>query len=147
VQSRRKIALSLLNCGGSLMMLGGLGDVLVALAGRPPTAWNSLGLTAASMPANVVRLLLALLTALGCALIASGFSVVWLVNGPLRRGEKRAATAIAVIAVLSDGMNAFAIFRLHLWYFCIPLSFVALVLAGLALTRWPSRVFPADGPE
>ena len=56
--------------------------------------------------------MLALLHALGSALVASGVAVLFIVNGPFRRGAKWAGITIALLALLSDGMNAFETFGL-----------------------------------
>jgi hypothetical protein len=137
---RRRISVLLLNCGAGMMILGGLGDLLIR---TPPDAWSPLvGQPVAALSPGIARLLIALLHALGSALIASGIAVLFVVNGPFRRGAKWAGITIAVLAILSDGMNAFQIFRLGASYFWVPLTFAVLVLSGLVVAFVPSPAFP-----
>ena len=90
------------------MVLGGMGDLLVA---SPPDLWSHpLGQPVGSLSPTVARLLIHLLHALGSALMASGIAALFLINGPLRRGEKWAGVAIALVVVLSDGANALQIY-------------------------------------
>jgi hypothetical protein len=139
----RKILSSLLlNAGAGMMVLGGLGDLFVA---SPPNAWTSvLSQPSNQLPAGTVLLLMALLHALGGALMASGVAILFLANGPLRRGSKSAALAIILISLLSDGGNAFQIYHLGLAYFWVPLTFVGLVLLGVSFALCPSPVFTAE---
>src|SRR5882762_1022724 len=121
---RRRISTLLLNCGAGLMVLGGIGDLLMR---SPPEVWSPLvGQPVASLSPGVERLLMALLHALGSALVASGIAALFLINGPLRRGERWTGATIAVLVVLSDGVNAFQIFRIGASYFWVPLIFAGL---------------------
>src|SRR4051812_36505595 len=125
---RRKISMLLLNGGAAMIVAGGLGDLAIQ---RPPEVWSPLlGAPVTSLSPEVAKLLLALLHALGSALVASGVAVLFIVNGPFRRGAKWAGITIALLALLSDGMNAFEIFRFGANYYWVPLSFAGLVLAG-----------------
>ena len=100
---RRLISTVLLNFGAGLIVLGGVGDLLVL---SPPELWSQpLGQPVGSLPPAVARLLICFLHALGSALIASGIAVLFLVNGPLRRGERWIGVGIALVVVLADGMN------------------------------------------
>jgi hypothetical protein len=139
---RRTASLLLLNCGAGLMVLGGIGDLLMR---SPPELWSSiLGQPVASLSPGVQQLLMALLHALGGALIACGIAALFLINGPLRRGERWTRHIIAVLALFSEGMNAFQIFRTGASYYWVPFTFAALILAGLLLASVPSFVFPAQ---
>ncbi len=138
---RRLLSIVLLNCGAGLMVLGGIGDLLLA---SPPELWSHpLGQPVGSLPPAVARLLMCLLHALGGALVASGIATLFLINGPLQRGEGSAAVAITLIVVLSDGVNAFQIYPFGTSYFWIPLTFVGFVLLGLMVAFLPPAVFPA----
>jgi amino acid permease len=91
-----------------------------------------------------------LLHALGSALIASGIAALFLINGPLRRGARWAAIAIALVVVLSDGVNALQIYLFggfHYWVFWIPLTFVGFVLLGLVLACVPPALFPPESEK
>ena len=144
-RSRRRLSILLLNGGAGLMVLGGIGDLLMT---SPPELWSSfLGQPAGSLPPGVARLLMGLLHALGSALVASGVTALFLINGPLRRGEKWAGVALALVVVLSDGVNALQMYLLGAFYFWVPLIFVGLVLAGLGLALLPPAVFPAAGED
>jgi hypothetical protein len=130
----------LLNCGAGLMVLGGVGDLLMA---SPPDLWSqSLGQPVGSLPPAVARLLMCLLHALGSAVIASGIAALCLINGPLRRGGWWPGVAIALVVVLSDGVNALQIYLSGGFYFWVPLTFVGLVLLGLLLAFLPPAIFP-----
>ena len=138
---RRRLSILLLNCGAAFMVLGGVGDLLI---GSPPDVWSHLlGQPVVSLPPLVARLFMSLLHALGSALVASGVAALFLINGPLRRGERWAGVVIALVVVLSDGVNAFQIYRFGASYFWAPLTFVGLVLLGLMLAFLPPAVFPA----
>ena len=127
------------------MVLGGIGDLLVV---SPPDAWSVLlGEPAGSLSPPVARLLIALLHALGSALAASGIAALFLINGPLRRGERWAGLAIALVVVLSDGANGLQIYLLGIFYFWVPLTFVALVLLGLIIAFLSPPVFPITRKE
>jgi hypothetical protein len=137
---RRRISMLLLNCGAGMMVLGGLGDLLIH---TPPDAWSPhLGQPVASLSPGTARLLMALLHALGSALMASGIAVLFVINGPFRRGAKWAGVTIGLLAILSDGMNAFQIFRFGANYFWVPLTFTGLVLTGLVIAFVPTPVYP-----
>jgi hypothetical protein len=141
---RRRFVLALLTVGATLMTAGGIGDLLLR---RPPTAWDTVvGAPVASLPPGVSALLLTLLHTLGGALAACGLAVFALAYGPLRRGERWAGPAIAAVALLSDGLNAWGMARLGLGYFWAPLAFVGLVLLGVLLAFLPTPVFPAAAP-
>ena len=138
---RRRVSTVLLNGGAGLMVLGGVGDLLLV---SPPELWSQpLGQPVGTLPPAVARLLMSLLHALGSALIASGIAVLFFINGPLRRGERWTGVAIALVAVLADGVNALQIYLFGGFYFWVPLTFVGLVLLGLALAHLPPAVFPA----
>ena len=141
---RRRIALILLTLGAVLMIGGGVGDLLFW---EPPAAWDAVvGVPVASLPPGAARLLLTLLHTLGGALAACGLAVLALIYGPLRRGERWAGPAVAVVALLSDGLNAWGMGSLGLSYFWGPLAFALLVLLGLLLAFLPGPVFPASAP-
>jgi hypothetical protein len=88
-----------------------------------------------------------LLHALGSALIASGIAALFLINGPLRRAEGWSGIAIALVVVLSDGVNALQIYLFGAFYFWVPLTFVGLILLGLVLAFLPPAVFPAPSEK
>ena len=122
------------------MVLGGVGDLLLA---SPPDLWSQpLGQPVDSLPPAVARLLMCLLHALGSALIASGIAALFLINGPLRRGERWTGAAVALVVVLSDGVNALQIYLFGGFYFWVPLTFVGLVWLGLMLAFLPPAIFP-----
>ena len=141
---RKRVSTMLLNGGAGLVVLGGVGDLLLT---SPPDLWSGpLGQPVDSLPPAVARLVMCLLHALGSALIASGIAALFLINGPLRRGERWTGFAIALVVVLADGVNALQIYLFggfHYWVFWAPLAFVGLVLLGLTLAQWPPAVFPA----
>lgn len=144
-QVRRRIVLILLTLGAVMMIGGGVGDLLLQ---EPPSAWDRVvGTPVASLPPGAAQLLLTLLHTLGGALAACGLAVLAVVYGPLRRGERWAGPVIAVVVLLSDGLNAWGMGRLGLTYFWGPLAFVLLVLLGLLLAFVPVPVFPASARE
>ena len=142
MQIRRRVVLILLTLGAVMMIGGGVGDLLIR---EPPAAWEGVvGAPIASLPPGAARLLLTLLHTLGGALSACGLAVLAVVYGPLRRGERWAGPVVAVVVLLSDGLNAWGMARLGLSYFWGPLAFALVILLGLLLAFVPGPVFPAS---
>jgi hypothetical protein len=140
--TRKSLSILLLNIGAGLMLVGGVGDLLVL---APPAIWAaSIGQPVDSLGPGLARFLLALLHALGSALVASSIALLFLINRPLRRGEPWAGPAIALVVLFSDVMNAFQIYLSGGWYFWFPLSFACVVLIGLLVGFVPSFVFARD---
>ena len=140
---RRRTALLLLNLGASLMIVGGVGDIMLA---SPPPAWDGVvGSPVESLPPGAGTLLLALLSALGASLIGCGVATLALVNGPLRHGDTWATLTITIVVLSSEGVNSLTMARLGVPYFWAPLLFTSLVLLGLVVAHVPTNVFRPPG--
>lgn len=127
---KRKVAFALLNCAAVLVMLGGCFDMLLPVV--PPNLLAYLGTNKAELSPQVASLVLGLLRALGGCLLAIGMTALVIINGPLKRGERWAYWALAILIGVSEGINASQMWRFDSPYY-FPLAFIALTLAGLAM--------------
>jgi hypothetical protein len=60
-----------------------------------------------------------------------------LVYGPIRRGERWAMFALAILVGVSEGINSYQMARFRSPYYA-PLTFIGLMLVGVGLA-WSSR--------
>lgn len=121
--------------GGALMMLGGVGDLVVRRL--LPSHASFLGLAPNEIPVRTEALALALLHALGAALIAAGLSVLVLLSQARTSGRRSPAVAAVAVALLSEGMNGYQIHRTGSPIFVVPLGFLLLVLVGVVVCLVP----------
>ena len=98
--TRRTIGLILLNFAAGLIVVGGFYDLF--LSQMPAHLITYLGSVVVEPDAQIERLVLALLHALGGGLVAVGLTVLILINGPLRRRERWACATILMMVVLSE---------------------------------------------
>jgi hypothetical protein len=134
---RTRVGLRIAQAGGGLMMLGGAADLMIR--SLLPSHAAFLGYLPNEIPPRTEALALALLHALGSALIASGLAVLALLRQARVSGRRAPALTAAAVALLAEGMNAFQIYRTGSPIFAGPLVFVVLVLSGVALCfipRW-----------
>jgi hypothetical protein len=134
---RTRMGLRIAQLGGGLMMLGGAGDLMIRRL--LPSHASFLGFLPNEIPPRTEALALALLHALGSALIASGLAVLVLLGQSRVSGRRAPALGAAAVALLAEGMNAFQIYRTGSLVFIGPLVFVALVLVGVLMCfvpRW-----------
>ena len=137
--NRTRVSIAVLNVGAVLLTLGGLYDLLTVSI---PELWSGvLGQSATNLPPQVARLLLALLRALGGALVAIGLGTLVLINGPFRRGDRWAAVAIVLLVVVAEANNAIQMWTTGATYYWVTLVYVVLVLAGVALAYFPTPAF------
>jgi hypothetical protein len=120
-----------------------VGRLLVAVAGVLIALGGAYDLFTSKLPPNFVaacadrpqaaRLTRELLRALGAALVAVGASIVFVAlhtHGPFSRFE---LILLVLLAVPSEGVNAFAMHRAHSpWQF--PVAFLSILLGGIALS-------------
>jgi hypothetical protein len=133
---KRNIALTILNCAATLMMLGGCFDMLIPTV--PSNLLGYLEVATADMSPHLSSLLLGLLRALGGCLLAIGIASLLIINGPLKRGERWASWALLILIGLSEGINASQMWRFGSPY-CWPLAFVALTVVGVVILRKQSE--------
>jgi hypothetical protein len=137
---RSRIGLRLAQLGGVLMMVGGAGDMTIRRLLPGHIAF--LGVSPDHVPATTEGLVLSLLHALGASLVASGLAVLVLVQQARLSGHRLPLFTAAGVAVLAEGVNAAGIYRIGSPLFVAPLSFMLLVLLGVALClipRWELR--------
>ena len=76
------------------MVLGGVADLLMR---TPPDTWTPVvGKSVSSLSPGIARLLMALLHTVGSTLVATGLAALFIINGPLRRGERWATSGLAL---------------------------------------------------
>ena len=83
---RRTAALNLLNIISVFVIVGGCFDMLMPAV--PSNLLAYLDVTRADASPQLSSLLLGLLRALGGCLLAIGITGLFIINGPLKRGEK-----------------------------------------------------------
>lgn len=112
------------------MMLGGCFDMLIPSV--PSNLLGYLGAVKADVSAQLSSLLLGLLHALGGCLFAIGMVAIFMINGPVKRGERWASWALVILIGISEGVNASQMWRFGSPYYG-PLAFVALTIVGIVL--------------
>jgi hypothetical protein len=128
--------------GGALMVLGGVGDLLISRL--LPSHVGFLGIAAHEVPVAVEKLTLAVLHALGAALIAAGIGVLALLREARLNGRRPPLIAAGVVALVAEGMNAFQIYRTGSPVFIGPLVAVLLVVGGVVVCLAPRRGLSGD---
>jgi hypothetical protein len=123
--------------GAVLMILGGIVDLSVREL--LPHHVAALGSMTGSVPGEAERLVLALLRALGSALVAAGFAVLILLHAGREGGKRLPFVAAAVVAVLAEGPNAWGILSTGSALFWAPLSFMLLVVGGALACAFQHR--------
>ena len=91
-----------------------------------------LDVTRADASPQLSSLLLGLLRALGGCLLAIGITGLFIINGPLKRGERWASWAIVILIGLSEGINASQMWRFGSPYY-FPLAFATLTVLGVMI--------------
>ena len=127
---KQNAGLKILNCAAVLVMLGGCFDMLVPAV--PSNLLSYLKLAKADVSPQLSLLLLGLLRALGGCLLAIGITGLFLINGPLKRGERWASWALLILIGLAEGINASQMWRFGSPYY-FPLAFVALTVVGVMI--------------
>jgi hypothetical protein len=127
---KRKFALGILNCAAALVALGGCFDML--LPAVPSNLSGYLKLGKEELSPQLSLLLLGLLRALGGCLLAIGITGLFLVNGPIKRGERWASWALLILVGVSEGINASQMWRFGSPYY-FPLAFLALTVVGVIM--------------
>lgn len=134
--SRRIVGLVLLNMAGLLVIAGSLYDLLVPSV--PANHLAYLGVATDRLDPRYAELDLAMLRSIGGCLLAAGVTTLILANGPVRRGERWACLAVAILVGLAEGNNAYRMYAFHSpWYG--PLAFAVLAIAGAALAMPSGR--------
>lgn len=128
------------------MILGGAADLTIRQL--LPGHREFLGFLADPVPPATEMLVLALLHALGAALIAVGLAVLVLLREAQNSGRSGPTFAAAGIVVLAEGANAAGMYSIGSPLFVAPLIFILLVLVGVALftsAKTGSAVHPTGG--
>lgn len=124
-------------------MLGGSAYRLT-MPSIPDNHVTYLGLARDTLDARVANLDLGLLRAIGGCTLAIGVAALIIVVGPVRRGEREGAAVLLTLVVVSEGVNAYVMYRFGSPWF-VPLAIIALTVAGLALVARPATK-PATTP-
>jgi len=127
---KRNVGLKILNCAAILVTLGGCFDMLIPTV--PSNLVGYLNIATADVSPQLSLLLLGLLRALGGCLLAIGITGLFLINGPLKRGERWASWALLILIGLAEGINASQMWRFGSPYY-FPLAFVALTVVGVMI--------------
>jgi len=127
---KRNIALIILNCAATAVMVGGCYDMLMPAV--PSNLLDYLGVTEADMSPRLGLLLLGILRALGGCLLAIATTAFVIVNGPLKRGERWAPWTLLILIGVSEGINASQMWRFGSPYYW-PLTFVGLTAVGIVI--------------
>jgi len=98
----------------------------------PSNLVGYLNIATADVSPQLSLLLLGLLRALGGCLLAIGITGLFLINGPLKRGERWASWALLILIGLAEGINASQMWRFGSPYY-FPLAFVALTVVGVMI--------------
>lgn len=136
---KRSAAFKILNGVAAIVILGGCFDML--MPGVPSNLFDYLKVTRADASPQLLSLLLGLLRALGGALVAVGITALFIINGPLKRGETWACWALVILIGLSEGINASQMWRFGSPYY-FPLAFVALTVFGVIILPASSKTGP-----
>lgn len=136
---RRRAAQALLYLTATLVLLGGLYDLLAPVP--QPHHLSFLGVSAHELDPRTASLLSALLRALGGALIGVGVAALVLINRGVCRGHGWATVTLVLLIGISEGINAVQMYSVGSPYWA-PLAFIALLLGGVALAHLPSKAFP-----
>jgi hypothetical protein len=134
---RTRIGLTLARLGGAGMVLGGVADI--SIRSLLPGHRDFLGLAPGDAAPATESLVLALLHALGAALVASGVAVLVLLHLAHATGRRLPALAAAAVAILAEGTNTMGLRLVGSPLFYAPLTFLLLVAAGVAtcfIPRW-----------
>lgn len=117
--------------GGVLIVVGGLFDISL----REPLPHHEAILAAGSGAAGQepAALVLALLRALGAALVATGLAILVILWFSRRTRSVFGYAAAATVALLAEGLNAWGIFKTGSAMYLAPLIFMATVVTGAAL--------------
>jgi hypothetical protein len=134
------IGYRLAQLGAAAAALGGLVDALVPRL--LPHHETFLGVAAGQAPAATSALLLLLLHTLGVALLATGLGSLALLAAWRGGASRWAAMSAALVVVLAEGMNAWAIAQVGSPIFIGPIICVILLVIGVA-----SELRGDDGSE
>ena len=134
---KQTIGLGILNCTAALVTLGGCFDMLLPTIPSNLVAYLKLA-NHHEVSSELSTLLLGILRALGGCLLAIGITGLFIINGPLKRGERWAAWVLVLLIGLSEGINASQMWRFGSPYY-VPLAFAALTVAGVIILFRPGR--------
>lgn len=129
---KRSAVLTMLNGVAAIVILGGCFDMLTPRV--PANLLDYLRVSRADASPQLSSLLLGLLRALGGALVAAGVTALFLINGPLKRGERWASWALVILIGLSEGINASQMWRFGSPYY-FPLAFVVSTVICVLMLR------------
>jgi len=130
---KQKVSLVFLYTGSSFLVLGGIGDqfisnlldVQLTFLGNPPPS---------PLLDRAEALIILMLHAVGGGLMASGVACLFIIHYALRRGQQWAKKAIFLIAILSEGWNAYGMYSAGS-YWMYPVFVLALLFIGLLLYK------------
>ena len=124
------IGYRLAQLGAAAAALGGLVDALVPKL--LPHHETFMGVAAGQAPPATAALILLLLHTLGIALLATGLGALALLSAWRGGASRWSALGAAIIVVLAEGMNAWAIGQVGSRLFIGPIVCVILLIVGVA---------------
>lgn len=127
----QRIGYRMAQLGGLLMVAGGLLDL--SIREMLPHHAALLAPDTGAVPAGSAALVLALLRALGGALVAAGVAVLTLLWFARRTGIRAGYIGAAAVALLAEGPNTLGIRETGSPLFVAPLAFLLLVVIGCAI--------------
>ncbi|MEZ4452101.1 MAG: hypothetical protein R3B09_21735 [Nannocystaceae bacterium] len=139
---RARVGLRLAQLGALLHVVGGATDL--SMTALQPFHEAFLEVGPGGAPAPVAALILALLHALGAALVAAGAAMWTLLTHHRRSGARWAALVAAALAVGAEGMVGIQMLGLGLHFGAIPAAIAGLVVVGVALMLLPRPGFVGD---
>lgn len=138
---RARVGLRLAQLGALLHVVGGTIDL--SMTALQPFHEAFLEVGPGGAPAPVAALILALLHALGAALVAAG-ATMWMLLAHHRRGGARWAALVTLLLALgAEGMVGVQMLALGLGFGAIPAAIAGLVIVGVALMLLPRPGFAA----
>jgi hypothetical protein len=124
------IGYRLAQLGAAAAALGGLVDTLVPRLLPHHEAF--MGVAAGQAPEATATLVLLLLHTLGVALLATGLGALALLAAWRGGGSRMTAISAAIVVVMAEGVNAWAIRQVGSPLFLGPLVCVILLIVGVA---------------
>ncbi|MGE0327474.1 MAG: hypothetical protein AB7K71_41780 [Polyangiaceae bacterium] len=136
-----RIGLRLIQLSAALHVLGGVNDLLMQRL--QPFHEAFLGYSSGAVPSASAGLVLALLHALGAALIGGGVTMWWLAGLMRREARRDVLWLVAVLSLCLEGSVGARMLQLGLVFGYIPLGICLMALLGVACVAATPPAAPA----